>query len=944
MAHENIRIQQPNFCLGPQSGTICTVDTTNPQTVLRIKNTSGATVADYSFSSNILNSNVRLEYAGPRNLPSMLNDLTFFTFEKVSNNSCIIKRWMTRVSSSELLLKEQIVKNSTGNERYNGIDFAVEYYTRAFSRPNSYYNYLDMDSTTNVKNGTRLFIGPSTDTDNLGASEVAVVSHIIDYIGGKRVYLTAPLKYQYVIGDPISFYCFVYLYSADGYAGDPNKGALYKFDAYSWSTVSISAKSFYKRVNSCRWCPMAGSIASIINTNMLFVSPYNSYQNWRSMFLSNVTSDTVNHFTVYDVIFDEYNIYKLQRYITLKNDEGIKETFNWDDYNFQQDTLLPYTNNVNLKLDQSVVIGQYQNVDIFAQVRDQFHVGLRDVNLSFYKEGDLGALFYPLSGNVITDSNGDASINYRSGSEYVGHNKISVRATGSSNYTGSVYSWSTNNILSYPHADPVITSLWAKKDFSGSTRSIRQLRSTYQFYDGELHLWVSPYLRIKALSYFTSPGGNWGPSIKLHPEYEPDYNQYYTPSHIVATWLPMLYRGDGNHFDGPADGGNLGFTSYWAPGGGWPYLYDEEPFFIGDRITLLEDFDAVSKIKSLTEFLLYPEGGYEEDGFVPYVIIYQPDESGYGQISQLKLIHHTHWVDAMPYDELWAGVNLDQFIFVEDAVPSFWSEKNPIITNIWLRLRPFAFSLNFNSLRMWVREVSYISDSGYYEITDELEITTFDAGGGTLGLEIFYNPPEDFLHGSLVYVRIEVYDEAYIPNFIYVSYWFKIIPDYKAPYILNMSPDMDETNVPVDTNIYLEIKDEGSGIDIGTLELLINSRRMSPDYLTIEEVSRYYYKITYNPPENLYFNKDYKVSVKVSDISANKNALNTSYYFSTSDSSGVQIVDPNPGVCKRGMKRFNDVSVIALSDGNGVDANSIRMQVYNKDVHPNIVPIIYRIS
>lgn len=940
MAYENIRIQQSNFCSGPQAGTICTVDTTNPQTVLRIKNTSGATIADYSMSSNILNSNVRVEYAGPRNLSSILDDLTFFTFEKVNDNSCIIKRWTTRVSGSELLLKEQINKTSTGNERYNGIDFAVEYYNRTFSKPNEFYNYLDMSSTTNVKNGTRFFIGPSTDTDNLGASEVAVVSHIVNYIGGKRVYLTAPLKYQYAIGDLISFYCFVYVYSADGYAGDPNKGALYKFDAYSWSTVGIDTKAIYKRVNSSRWCPMAGSIASIINTNMLFVSPYNSYQNWRSMFLSNVLSDSITTFPVYDVVFDEYNIYKLQDKITLKDANGIRQTYEWSEYNFQQDTLLPYTQNLNLKLNQSIVTGYYKNVDIFAQARDQFHVGLKDVFLSFFKEGDLAALFDPLSGNVITDSNGEATINYRSGSDYTGHTIIKARATGSSNYTGSVYTWGINNVISYPYADPATVALRTKKEFSGNTRNIRQLRSSYQFYDDENDIWTSPFLRIKALSYFTSPGGNWGPHEVLHPEYEPNYNGVYAPPHIVQTWLPMLYRGLGNHFDGPVDELNMGFTSLWP----WTSDVTEHPFFIGDRITLLEEAESITKIRGLTEFLLYPEGGDETDGFVPYAIIYQPDESGYGQISQLKLIHHTHWVDGEAYDELWAGVNLDQFIFVEDAVPAFWSEKNPTITNIWLRLRPFAFSLNYNSLRMWVRESSYIEDTGYYEITDELEVITFDAGGGILGLEIFYDPPEDFLHGTLVFVKIEVYDEAYIPNFIYTEYWFKVIPDYKAPYILNMSPDHEDINVPVDTNVYLEIKDEGSGIDIDTLELLINSRRMHPDYLTIEQVSRYHYKITFSPPENLYFNKDYKISVKVSDTSNNKNALNTSYIFATADSSGVQLVDPNPGVCKRGMARFNDVSVVALADGNGVDVNSIRMQVFNKDIHPKIIPIIYRIS
>jgi hypothetical protein len=72
--------------------------------------------------------------------------------------------------------------------------------------------------------------------------------------------------------------------------------------------------------------------------------------------------------------------------------------------------------------------------------------------------------------------------------------------------------------------------------------------------------------------------------------------------------------------------------------------------------------------------------------------------------------------------------------------------------------------------------------------------------------------------------------------------------------------------------------------------------------------------------------------------------MNDSYTFSTSESTGVLIIDPSPGICKGGMERFQDVSVKILADGNGVDYGSIRMQVYDKDVHPRILPIVYRIS
>jgi len=939
MAHENIRLKQPNFCIGPQAGTICTIDTTNPTTILRIKNTAGANMLDLSLSSNILNDDIRLEYVGPRNLPNVVDDLTFFTFEKVSDTSCMIKRWATRMSYSELLLKEQVVKITTGNEYYNALDFAVEYYYRHFTRPNEYYNYLEMDSTANVKNGTRLFFGPSSDTDNIGATEVGVVSHIINHIDGKRVYLTAPLQYQYAIGDLITFYSHVYIYSSIGYAGDTTRGSLFKIDAYTWDTAEIDAKALYKKVTAARWCPMVGGIASIVNANMLFVRPYDYYLNWRSMFMNNIEDDKNTIFPVYDVVFDDFSIYKLQKKTTLRDDEGNLTTYNWSTYNFQQDSLLPYTASMTTWLEKSILIGYHQNVDIYAQVRDQFHVGLRDVYVSFYKSGDDEALYDPLSGNVITDLNGKTSINYRSGSIYKGHTEISAKATGGSTSAGSALVWTWNNVISLPETDPIRILVWQIVWDSFRLR-FRQINKDYMVLEKtgiSTYKYRYPYYTLRGKSFYMAPGGDWIPGIKVE-DYESDYGTAAKPE-VIEEWLPMLYRGDGQIDSVAMPDTGYGFEN-------WPYPpgLTDKPHFIGDQITLYEDVVGEAKAKTLTDFLLYPKDGGPEGGFVPFIKVLQPDETGNGQISQLKLSLHTHWVDGQPYDELWTYSNIDQFIFVEDAVPKFWSAKNPIETNIWIRLRPFAFSLDNDSLRMWVREDSYAGDTGYVEVTDLVDLVNFDAGGGSLGIELDYDPPQDFKYGSTVYVRIEVYDTAYIPNFIYVEYWFKVIPDYKAPFILNMNPDHGDIDVPVDKPIYFEIEDYGTGIDRDTLEILINSRRMEADYVTVEEVSRYHFNITYAPPEGLYFSKNYKITAKVHDTSPRENAMNSSYEFRTADSTGVLITDPTPGPCKGGMARFEEVSALVLGDGNGVDKGTIRMQVYDRDINPNIVPIIYRIS
>lgn len=927
MAYENITLQQANFCLGPQSGTICTIDSTNVNAVLRVKNTAGATIKDYSLSSNIVGSVVGLEYVGPRNLTNMVDGLIFFTFEKVNSTTCLIKRWETRVSYSELILKEQITKTSSGDAYYDAIDFAVEYYSRYFTMPNEGYTYLDLNDTKNLKLGTKLILGPSTDTSNLGAIETVSVSHIAYYIGGERVYLTSPIKYQYATNDKITFYSHVYIYSQKGYAGDNTKGTLFKLDAYSWSPVGIDTKALYKKVTSSRWCQMVEGIASIVGTNMFFVRPYDSYLNWRSAFLNNVASDNNTQYEVYDIIFDDYTIYKLQDKITLRNDAGVKTTTTWATYNYQQDTILPYTNSINLFQEQSIVTGYEKTIDIDIQVRDQYFVGLKDININLYKSGDGGAEFIPLNGQTVSDLNGDALVQYTSGSTYTGHTLITGKVSGSSTYTGSQYVWNSNNVISYPNTNPVITLLFQLKEILGETSAIKQIYNPFKVprWDDSVPGWVwgAPSIALYSKSFFMTPGGDWGKRVAGADFYD---------ASVVQTWLPLLYRGVDS--DAPRHMSNGGFTTVWPYPTSMP-----DSFFIGNQIKLVNEVNSENTLRSLENFAAYYSPGVAS---YPFLLIVQPSETGSVQLSQLKLAHHTYWLGGVAYDYLWTYVDLDQFVFVEDAIPKFWSEKNPKDTNIWLRLRPFAFSLNNSTLKMWVREVSYYGDTGYVEVTENIDIINFDAGGTTLGIELTYNPTINFLHNSIIFVRIEVYDTAPTPNFIYTEYWFDIIPDYKAPYLTNLYPSREVENVSVDSIIYFEIKDDGAGIDIESLEVLLNSRLIVPD---VEMITDNHYKVSYTPAEPLYYDKAYKVTVKVSDTSPFENGLNDAYVFYTTQSDGIIFTDFDPVRCKRGMQRFQSIYLVALANGNGIDRDSITMQVFDKDINNLIkIPIIYRLE
>jgi len=927
MAYENVQFVQPNFCLGPQSGTICTIDSTSVNTVMRVKNTAGATIKDYSLSSNIVGSVIGLEYVGPHNLTNMIDGVSFFTFERVNSTTCLIKRWEPRIAYSELVLREQVIKFSSGLLYYDVTGFAVEHYFRFFTRPNEKYSYLSMNDTKNLRLGTRLFLGPSTDTTNLGATEVVFVSHVASDIDGERVYLTSPIKYEYAVGDSITFYSHVYVCSQKGYDGDNTKGVLVKLDAYTWNQIGIDTKALYKKITAFRWCPMVDGIASVVGTNMFFVKPYDSYLNWRSLFLNNIEDDKNTTFKVYDIIFDNYTIYKLQNRITLKNDVGTKQTTVWSAYNYQQDTILPYVNSINISQEQSIVTGYNKNIDINIQVRDQYYVGLRDVNINLYKSGDVESLFDPLNGQTVSDSDGLATVNYRSGSVYDGHTLITGRASNSSTYTGSQYTWNSNNIISHPDVIPIDKMLFQLKELSGEISTTKQINASFKvgridsFYNWT---WEFPGMNVYSKSFFMTPGGDWG------------YGDEFFPPSIVNTWLPLLYKNDLS--DGPSRMGDAAGAGFEIP---WPLNIGGVfgNLFIGDSIKLVNEVDSNNTIRSLTNFCIYRDKNGTP--LFPFFFITQPLEMGSAQISQLKLAHHTHWSGGVAYDYLWTYVDLDQFVFVEDAIPKFWSFKNPIDTNIWLRLRPFAFSLNNNTLKMWVREVSYYGDTGYVDVTEHIDVINFDAGGTTLGIELTYNPSVNFYHNAIVFVKIEVYDIASTPNFIHVEYWFEVIPDYRAPYLTNLYPNREAENVPVSSDVYFEIEDTGTGIDIDSLEVLLNSRLINPD---IEKVSDKHYKVHYTHSEPFYYNKPYKVVVKVNDLSQYVNGLNDSYTFYTELSGGVVFTDFDPIKCKRGMQRFQNISLVALADGNGIDEDSIKMQVFDKDVVPKIIPIIYRIS
>lgn len=938
MAYENIQLDYPNFCLGPVIGTFCSINRSAVTTIMELKNETGGIINSYVLSSNITNPVLSLEYVGPQNISSMIDGLTFFTLERVTSSICMISRWEIDTAVSMLNLKKQHIISDVGIYYFDAIAMTLEKYNVAFNANIGHYpNYIDVTNASRVVTGTSLYLGPSTDVDNTGAFEKVAVSHKV----GNRVYLTSNLTYQYKSGDQVSFFNYTHLFSNVGFLGNTEKGTLFKIklDYLGYTIVSADDEGFFKQITSARWHQSYGMLGVICGVNLIFIDVYNYNLNSRSLFMNNIAGENTR-FPIEDVVFKDNSIYKLAEKVTKRSDGGSSTTTNWSDYNFSSDTILPYTDSIEVYSPRRKMIGHTDTTTIYVIVRDQFGVALngKDVTVSI-DSGDPDAELTPLDGQVTTDIEGKASVDYTSGSTYNGVTTIKAKVPDSSVASrGSVWVWNSMFITSDTDFSPVDLSIIATDtEVSFETYLIRQIRLIYKTIDEEEGL-VDPSCRIFPRSFFSSHAGEW-----VYPSIAASEVPLYLPGLVLTGNNGPPGQGMGAHFfisrnvrDHATDGDNP--TSF--------------------MIRQLLDVEATAQSIAVEEIFTSYSATYEGP---PFTTLFQLHDAGCPltsgvcmqlhaahdlQISQMTMAHHTYWANGQPYTFVWTDTELDQFIFVSDAVPAFWSEKNPKETNIWIRLRPFAFDLDPTTISYRVRTVSAVGDSGYVDRTSEISYTSYDAGGGIQGVEITYDPIENFEHNTLVYIDIEISDTAAIPNRIGTWYWFMVIPDYKQPYLENHSPGIDDININVDTDIYFEVKDDGAGVNINSLDITVNSRLVRPQYLNIVKVNKAHYKVTYNPPDDFQYGRDVYVHVEVEDSSNYSNKLSTSYRFYTAESDDIFFTKFNPGICKHGIPRRTGVSFLALAAGSGVDRRTIKFEVDGKDFmdKATIIPVVYRIS
>ncbi len=453
MVQENLLLQQPNFCISPLIGTFASIDTTQTDSRLLIKNTSGDVTVSYTFNPNITQNSIiyYLDYIGPINQSALQDGMVFITMESNLSSSVSIKKWNLNKANTRLDLDYTISKATSGDEIIKSDCMAAgRYYTNLSNTTVTGTANIEIDNVDTIVSGTRLYVGPSSNTSYLNAYEEVTATAV----SGTNVSISSPngvpLLSYFNSGDPVTYLGDFYLFSDVAYGNDTSKGSLITLDNFTGVTLSRDNSAIYSDIQAANYgTPFYNTVAFVKRSELLYID-IDDYTRVRSVRL-NVTTpgqdgDPVE---VYNLAFTTSAVYRLQKEKVVRQDDGSYITLNWATYNYHEDGFFRFVDCITLETNPIGIVANQETITIQGQVIDQYGMAVSGKLIQFDKiSGDQNGLWGEVNRQATSDINGRFSITYTSGwydeSEASDINEdinISARTDGSNILTGSIYIW-----------------------------------------------------------------------------------------------------------------------------------------------------------------------------------------------------------------------------------------------------------------------------------------------------------------------------------------------------------------------------------------------------------------------------------------------------------------------------------------------------------------------
>jgi len=890
MAYENIKFSEKTFCVGPQTGSFCMVNTSDiNNVVLQVKNNSGDLIRNYSFLPHDIFYTDKsiyphkeitcLKYVGPRDLAYFYTGAVFYTLEGIVvgkysiqdreddieySDGCIIRKWSLDSVLFTLTLINTFHINSTIDGYIDPKTFSVQYTETTFlESTTTQTEIISITNTNDIHAKDILLLGPSTDVDNTGQVELVYV-HSVD---GNTVHIrsfdgTTPTRYEYVVGDYITVLRDIFLFSNpkpiiynNFLSYFEGQGTVYRLSQSDYGNViDKDENARYKDIVASNWNNYTGGLSFLKSSTYTTVDVNSNYDNLKTRIVK-VIALTLEELPVYAVDSYGTDLYFLQKKVIKVDDQGQEQVVFWTTYNYVKDSIIPYGYSINL-ITQKDVLTMFSQIEVKITVRDQFNIGVLGANVLFTFTNDFEGILDPSSGNLTTDVDGNCYLTFTTGSSYTGTIKFNARSDKGNVTHGSSYINCTKSLVKLSHNSFTATSILQSVPTFKSTHFITQL------------LEKASDLTITCLGRYMFGLG----SVDVPDKFKP-------PIH-------------------------------------------EMECAIVSQIKTPTRFTTMGKLQPLVTINIM-QLDITREMSISQIASVKDDIA----LSQMKSSRHL-------LDLNKDNVAIDQYVFIADAIPPFWSEKIPVNTYIWVRMRPFAYSLDPDSLIFEVKEVNLTKniDTGFIDVSSLGTKTLYDAGSGMYGVDFLYQPGNFYTNESTIYVNISILDFAPTPNYIKFNYWFKIIDDYKGPVVYNVHPPKESKEVPLGTLIYFSIIDKGIGLDIKDVEVFVNDTSASYTYI---ELAEFNYKITIDNTVKFSYGTTITVNVVASDSSKFKNTVFDFWTLTFEKSTGpyIDMENARPSRCSRGVGVLVDELTFQIYaiDYTYIDFESIKVLVDSKN-------------
>lgn len=284
--------------------------------------------------------------------------------------------------------------------------------------------------------------------------------------------------------------------------------------------------------------------------------------------------------------------------------------------------------------------------------------------------------------------------------------------------------------------------------------------------------------------------------------------------------------------------------------------------------------------------------------------------------------------DTTPLDQskpIESSATVVQFYFLIDAIPVPYSIKNVVDTNIMIRLLGYniATPLDANTIVMKVNEV---------DVSNRVIVTLFQGG-----LQIDYDPPENFKYSSRTNVYISIRDTSFPVRTFSTSYYFDMVGDYKSPILIKLYPPNKSIENLSTTEVYAIIKDLETGINIDSIKLYIDGRVVNH---TVEELEDSSYKVLFNNVCPYINESEVFSTIYAEDLEGNK--LIGPWSFFINHSQGVLFTTIVPERCEYLVPIDTLICGGAFGLEDGINLDTLKLSVKDREVKYAITTKVYR--